>query len=838
MVTTRARAAGTQPKVQPKASKDEKAAKAASIKAEKEKKNAEKAAAKAVNDAKKAATKAANDAKKAAEKAEKDANRAAAKAVKAANTKKTTKGTPAAKTKATRVAKVTRVTKSTRKAKATKSKVQPATVKAPKNQYNEDEDEDEDEENQDHVPQAKRRKIVNPTQNLYVEMSPPKEKRPALIIGKWEYMRRALVPQGMEDEDNKPLPLIYIGGNAPQPRWVITQSKSIQVPLKRKASDTISRDFGDLQWTFEEGDFKNWEGLEFQPLYELAYLCLEYTLTDQEFREQIYQSLSQGPLPKAVSVGDKWYPALPPMPVTRHFATGSSGNSSRKSSDATFYYHNFQRPNMAVRQHGKPMRQSYPNAVASNIYDRPRMEEWPTASRSPSPDPGNKLGSKQDGKRNPSVDSGDSPVIPHPYLERNPEDINSEPTTPTSLENEQNPKQDSEQDSERSQSVDSRRSSVTGDSDLERNQEDTYSEPTTPVPLGNDEKILQIDAISQDGSIFGDDDDLDNDVQVESNSARGSREQSPNSLFSGSGSDNEVSASSKTKPSKVNAADDNSAETTNSPSLVSHNGLFSPGQIERYYGERPSNFESLGGVEHNEASEQKRQAQPPPNSEGEVLETLEGPQEEAEIRGLEIRGVSDSSKRVRTVSPSTPSPPASRRKTAAEIRVDNVMSFAGAGQAKRDKMRAAAAEKISDKPPLALLKKSTGNKAGARSQADAPSPEIQPHLQDGFLEQIRTCLKDPIQRARHFPDPIAVRRTRVWAGEELVGHEIKPTVDGTIPPWAERHRPFSQWQDPVSASSIEIFENNADHNRLEWNNPSACGAHKGLEIEKTEQGPK
>lgn len=164
------------------------------------------------------------------------------------------------------------------------------------------------------------------------------------------------------------------------------------------------------------------------------------------------------------------------------------------------------------------------------------------------------------------------------------------------------------------------------------------------------------------------------------------------------------------------------------------------------------------------------------------------------------------------------------------------MSFARAGQEKRDEMRAAAAEKISDKPPVALLKKTTGNHAGARSQADAPSPEIPPNLQDRFLEKTKAYLKDPIQRARHFPDPLAVRRVRVWAGEELVGHEIKPTVDAMLPPWAERHRPFSQWQNTVSTLIIQLYGNHADHNRLDWDNTCAYGGHEGLEIEKTEQG--
>ncbi|CAG8887758.1 unnamed protein product [Penicillium egyptiacum] len=791
MVTTRGKAAGTRSKVQPlpaKPSKAEKAAKAAKIKAEKEGKKAERAAAKALNDAKKAAAK-----------AEKDATKAAAKAAKATNAKSTTKGTKrtaAAKTKTAKTAKTTKITKTTKttkKAKATRSRISAATVKASTNQYDGDEEEH-------YKPQAKRRKIESPAPpNLQVEMGPPKAKRPALIIGEWEYIRKTFVPEGMENEGNRPLPHIYIGGAAPQPRWVVTQTQSI----RRLASNATSRrpdgtrDFGGLQWAFEEGNFNKWTGLEYPALYELAYKCLEYTLIDTEVREQIYESLAQGPLPKSVTIGDKWYPALPPVPITRHFG-GTSEQTSPKSSDAAFYFRNYERPNMAVQVCDNHMVKPYPHSMAAHIYNQATSETWPTAPRSASPDAESERGDERGGEGSQSSESKNSSMSEEPYLERNPEATYSEPTASTSLGNEQNSKQDiekgSEKDSEESQSVDSRRSSVAGESDLELNPEGTYSEPTTPAPLGNDEKIAQIDTILEDGSIFGDGDD----VQDERNSARDSREQSPSSLFSGSRSDIEVSASAKTsETSKVNAADDNSAQSANSLSTVSHYGLFSPGQIERYYSKKQRNFERLGGIEYHEAPEQKRQAQPSSNSEREMLEALEDAQEEVEIRELETRGFTESSKRMRMESPSTPSPPATRRKTAAEIRVDKAMSFARAGQGKRDEMRAAAAEKISDRPPVALLKKTTRNQAGARSQADAPSPEIPPNLQDRFLEQTKAYLKDPIQRARHFPDPLAVRRVRVWAGEELVGHGIKPTVDAMLPPWAERHRPFSQWQDPI-----------------------------------------
>ncbi|KAJ5960569.1 uncharacterized protein N7479_007719 [Penicillium vulpinum] len=811
MVTTRGMAMGTGPKVKPppaKPSEAEKAAKAARIKAKREEKKAERAATKALNDAKKAAAKADKDAEKAAAKAKKDAEKAA----KAANTKNSAKRTVAAKTKATKAIKVTKAakvtkavktTKTTKKAKAANKRARAATVEAPANQHDEDEDEDEEEDKGDHhEPQAKRRKIANPAhERLYGAIGPPKP-RPAFEIGKWDYMRKTDIPGAVVNKDNRSLPHIWIGGSAPQPRWVVTQSETIGAPRKQYTSNTKStrREIGDLQWTFEEGDFQKWTGLEYPALYEIAYLCLESTLVDTEIREQIYDSLAEGLLPKDVTIGNTWYPALPPVPITRYFTAGSSRQTSRKSSNAVtgFYFNDYQRPNMAVRPYIDRHVPPPPRAAAANIYDRPRLENWPAAPRSASPDVESERGSEE----SQSVKSR-NPSVTEEAMDRNEEGVYSEPTTPTSLMNEQNNEQDGELDSdqegEESQSAGSRRASVSGESDLEQDQEGTYSEPTTPPPLEDIEKTAQTDTISEDGSIFGDGNDYDNDVRAEPNSARDSQE--PNSPFSGSGSDSEVSASSKTsEPRKFKAADDNSAQSTNSLYPVSHDGhdgLFSPGQIDRYYSERNTVFEQerLGGLEHHEALERKSQAQLSSNPGKERLTSIDARLlQEAKEKNHEMRELTESSKRMRAESPSTRSPPATRRKTAAETRVDETMSFVG--QEKRDEMRAAAAEKVSDRPPVALLKKTTGTRAGAR-QADAPSPEILPNLQDGFLEQTKAYLNDPIQRRKHFPDPIAVRRARVWAGEELVGHEIKPTVDATLPPWAEIHRPFSQWKDPI-----------------------------------------
>lgn len=118
-------------------------------------------------------------------------------------------------------------------------------------------------------------------------------------------------------------------------------------------------------------------------------------------------------------------------------------------------------------------------------------------------------------------------------------------------------------------------------------------------------------------------------------------------------------------------------------------------------------------------------------------------------------------------------------------------AYAHALKAERDAMQAATRDRVPGE------QKKTAERR--RSTTDIP-----PHLQDLFLEHTKSIVEDPVQRERHFPDPVAVRRVRVWAGEDLVGHEIKPTIDAALPPWAESHRPFQEWQDPVSVSAVRL----------------------------------
>jgi hypothetical protein len=159
-------------------------------------------------------------------------------------------------------------------------------------------------------------------------------------------------------------------------------------------------------------------------------------------------------------------------------------------------------------------------------------------------------------------------------------------------------------------------------------------------------------------------------------------------------------------------------------------------------------------------------------------------------------GIQQDSNMINLESQETKNPPPSPSEddpAETEAKVYNVL--AQAAEAQRAAMRAAAAERISDRNP---------SKPENTSEASSPSPEVPRHLQDEFLESTKAIINDPILRLKHFPDPLAVRRIRVWAGEDLDTHKVKPIVKAALSPWAGVHRPFRSWQDTVSAYTWDL----------------------------------
>lgn len=395
MVTTRAKAAGTQQKPDPASAQLPKAAKATRKKA--------------------------------------------AKTAKTATTAKAGKTTKVAKTKgAKKAAKTAKVAKAAKAAKAAKSKTSKKAVKKSAGTLNVEEltQSSDEEDEEEYTPQPKRRKIVTPESSTVQSVA--MGRFPSLQIGRWDYMKEMSIPAVLKDKFQHPLPKIWIGGSAPQPRWVVAHNECVPVPrhpglseFKLRGGFIIDR-FGGPQWALDEGDYKRWGGLEYQVLYELAYVCLEYMLNDTEHRKEIYASLAYGPLYHIMTTGEEWHPALPPAPLTRHLATGSSEVVSQQSSDSSgFYFGHYARPPVAARP-AYSMERPYFHALSTRILNSPRSERWPVASRSPSPDQQRQEGNQKDSdsqsakSRSPSVDQGSD-------VDQSEESIDSEPASPAPL---------------------------------------------------------------------------------------------------------------------------------------------------------------------------------------------------------------------------------------------------------------------------------------------------------------------------------------------------------------------------------------------------------------------
>ncbi|KAJ5130623.1 uncharacterized protein N7515_006662 [Penicillium bovifimosum] len=462
MVTTR-----TKP-TPPPAPKLSKAAKAAKAKAAKEAKQAEKAA----KDAEKAA--------KAEAKAAKIAARAAAKAAKD-------------------------------EAKAAKPAKVPKTIKKPAKRAKASESGSDS--GDDREPSPKRHKTTFHEARsfpIFTDVPPPPISKPQVEIGEWDYSKQLPVPKRIVEGVKFDLPKIYVGGSAPWPRWVVTRDETIPKPGLPQAAINL---YTGVQWRLDEGHFTYWGGLDYRALFELAWACLECMMADSALRSEIYASLAEGPLSKAVASGKRWHPTLPSQPVTRHFGPGNIEKLKlRSNNNMAYYYDAYERPPVAVRPAGGVQR-GFEHVISNKLYNLPRRK-WPTAPRSPSPE----LEGQSDSDRGDSEDS------------------------------EESSEEESDSDSPRRPSL-----AVEQLSGIVLSQR--QKEPAGPLPLGNDEAFAQAKKSSVIDSSVGDD---SGDIsQLEDNAAHDFREQSPDDLRSSFGSGSEVSELPRS--SKAEAADSDSA---------------------------------------------------------------------------------------------------------------------------------------------------------------------------------------------------------------------------------------------------------------------------------------
>lgn len=263
--------------------------------------------------------------------------------------------------------------KSSKKAAKASKKSAKASKKGKRSTAPEPESEDEKEnegsqsESEDEADHKRRRTSDSEGEDIYVQI---KNKRRAnhkarsltesitVDIKEWDYSEELPAPKDLKTKIEGELPKIYIGGGAPQPRWLVAQSKAVPLPpssigYKRKLSDSSDTgDYGRLVWYLDEGDYKSWGGLEYPQVFELGWKCLDAALQDDEFRNEILQTLADGALPKEVTLDEGWEPTLPSYPPTKYFGLSADAHlwdGSKKPGASGYYYTDHERPTLAVR---------------------------------------------------------------------------------------------------------------------------------------------------------------------------------------------------------------------------------------------------------------------------------------------------------------------------------------------------------------------------------------------------------------------------------------------------------------------------------------------------------
>lgn len=113
---------------------------------------------------------------------------------------------------------------------------------------------------------------------------------------------------------------------------------------------------------------------------------------------------------------------------------------------------------------------------------------------------------------------------------------------------------------------------------------------------------------------------------------------------------------------------------------------------------------------------------------------------------------------------------------------------------KRIKDNLAAFEKAREQVAKAMAQEKERKGKGKESKAEGDEANSEEEfdvvdLSDAYFENAKQVCKDKPARLKHFPDPIAVRRVRVWAGENLMA-DAPTNLNAVLPAWPDTHRPF------------------------------------------------
>ncbi|OGE53298.1 hypothetical protein PENARI_c008G11377 [Penicillium arizonense] len=163
------------------------------------------------------------------------------------------------------------------------------------------------------------------------------------------------------------VPDIYFGNMAPTPRWYVMpergpprpsqpssngNSKRSSVASTSSSSSTSTPKIQSWIWVFEAGEFGSWKRLEYDQLYEYAYLCLYQALQDPSQQERIRHAV-HGPFNGPMQPPHQLLPSLPGRPLTGYFVLDQKWTSILEKPpglrDSFYYFPDYKRPTLAVR---------------------------------------------------------------------------------------------------------------------------------------------------------------------------------------------------------------------------------------------------------------------------------------------------------------------------------------------------------------------------------------------------------------------------------------------------------------------------------------------------------
>ncbi|KAJ5748903.1 uncharacterized protein N7511_010599 [Penicillium nucicola] len=193
------------------------------------------------------------------------------------------------------------------------------------------------------------------------------------------------------------VPNIYFGDTAPMPRWRVARQRSphqLYSPETntnaKRSSVTSTSSSGSLSdiyrwtWVFEAGEFWSWGRLEYDQLYEYAYMCLFQTIKDP-FQEERIRHAVFGPSGLPADSPPPYLPALPGRPHTRYFELEDGRSILNKPpsvNDSSCYLPDYRRPSLSIGPDSRGVRNANVHVIPQTMFNLMRESLTSTSADS------------------------------------------------------------------------------------------------------------------------------------------------------------------------------------------------------------------------------------------------------------------------------------------------------------------------------------------------------------------------------------------------------------------------------------------------------------------------